>query len=306
MASDPSDPRGALPDFSAPGDPAALPDLQHARASENPFAADDAARSRTRTTIIAVIAGAVVLLSIAALVLWQTVLRDPSPEDLVVSGSAPTSRDVGESGGEYIPDPNDPDIAPPPPIFTETPTTSCYVPEYETAGSDSGSDVRGGHLQYTRPDRWNNPWSTGVLPFMTDVNGWGRNVEGSWYSVVNVGALDWPDDVDGGYPGMEEAAVAVFQCYATTSGVRQGFGEHPTITDYRSEATTVDGHPAWIVQATYHFTDPDYLSSSSASIVTSIVVETDDGPQALASDCAADVPAHVEDLEEIIASLKVV
>ena len=48
------------------------------------------------------------------------------------------------------------------------------------------------------------------------------------------------------------------------------------------------------------------LSSTSASVVTSIVVEGPDGPSALASDVAADHEDHVAELEEMISSLKVV
>jgi hypothetical protein len=69
---------------------------------------------------------------------------------------------------------------------------------------------------------------------------------------------------------------------------------------------TVDGTAAWIVQATYHFEDPELLETSSASVVTAIVVETPEGPSALASDVAADQPEHVQNLEDIIASLDVV
>ena len=48
------------------------------------------------------------------------------------------------------------------------------------------------------------------------------------------------------------------------------------------------------------------LKTSSASVVTAIVVDTPEGPSALASDVAADQPEHVQNLEDIIASLDVV
>jgi hypothetical protein len=41
-------------------------------------------------------------------------------------------------------------------------------------------------------------------------------------------------------------------------------------------------------------------------VVTAIVVETPEGPSALAGDVAADQPEHVQNLEDIIASLDVV
>jgi hypothetical protein len=257
--------------------------------------------------VIAVVIGTLVLLAITALVLSQTVFKGALTTSAPPTPTVVESRQAGE--GEYVPDSDDPEIAPPPPIFTQKPTTDCYIPDGGSGTgnvSDSGRTVRGGYLEYTRPDGWDHSWGHASLPYMTDVNGYARLVESSWYSVVNVGAVDWPDSEDGGYPGTEDAAVAIFQCYATTSGVLVGFGENPTVTDYRSEATTVDGHEAWIVQATYHFEDPDYLQSSSASVVTSIVVETDHGPQALASDVAADVPEHTEALQQMIDSLQVV
>src|SRR5699024_1631526 len=117
--------------------------------------------------------------------------------------------------------------------------------------------------------------------------------------------VSFPED-GGGYPGPESAAVALFQCYATPTGVVSHFGEHPEVTDYRSEATTVDGHAAWIVLAAHRCEDPELLKTSRAAIVTSTVLETPNGPSALVSDVAADQPDHVKNLEDIIASLDVV
>lgn len=259
---------------------------------------------RSRTTVLAVIGGALVLLAVIALILSQTVFRsvlaDPGPE---ARSAGPRS---AEGHSEYVPDPEEPDIAPPPPIFTQAPTTECTVPETTQPPPASAPDtVRGGDLEYTDPEGWGMSWGAQALPYLSEVGADARLVEGSWYSVVNLGRVTFPED-EGGYPGIEAAAVAIFQCYATTSGVVSHFGEHPEVTDYRSEPLTVDGEAAWIVQATYHFEDPEMLETSSASIVTSIVVETPEGPSALVSDVAADQPEHVRNLEDIIASLDVV
>ncbi|PWH07672.1 hypothetical protein DEO23_03350 [Brachybacterium endophyticum] len=298
----------SLPAFTPGQEDADLPDYStDARNTPAPFSRpDEAGRARTRVVLITVIVGAVVLIGVIALILSQTLFRpmlDPDESHTPTAGSSRSSS--GE--GEYVPDPKDPDLAPPPPIFTQAPTTDCSIPsDAGQGGTGSGPrTVRGGHLEYTRPKDWDYPWVDAGLPYMKDVSAYGREVEDDWYSVVNVGSVEWPDE-EGGYPGTEDAAVAIFQCYATTSGVLVGFGENPTVTDYRSEKTEVDGHQAWIVQATYHFENPDFIKDSSASIVTSIVVETDDGPQALASDVAADVPEHADALEEIIETLKVV
>ncbi|MDN5687798.1 MAG: hypothetical protein L0G94_14165 [Brachybacterium sp.] len=293
----------SLPDFTG-ADPDGLPDHDRAGRGVPLGEPDERARHRTLTTLLAVVGSGVVLLAVVALVLSQTVFRS------VLDESDPQAYKTGERSAEgqseYVPDPQDPDIAPPPPIFTEKPTTECTMPSDPRSAkpADPGT-IRGGDLQYTVPETWDFPWGPSSLPYLTEVDAQARPVEGNWYSVVNLGKVSWPEE-EGGYPGMEAAAVALFQCYATTSGVVDYFGDHPKVTDYRSEVTTVDGRPAWIVQATYHFEDPEILDTTKASIVTSIVVDGPDGPSALASDVAADQPEHIQDLEDIIASLDVV
>lgn len=308
MTQDPQGPPsrgdGSLPDFTARG-PQQLPD--HAAAGDAaPLAAPgEKARRRSLALILSVVGSGVVLLVVVALVLSQTVFRS------VLDQGDPTALPTGDrstaSGQEeYVPSEEDPDLAPPPEIFTQAPTTDCSVPDpaAPTSSPDPGT-LRGGGLQYTLPQDWDYPWSSSSLPYMNEVAGMGRNVEGNWYSVVNLGRVVFPED-EGGYPGLEPAAVAIFQCYATTAGVLSAFGEAPEVTDYRTESTEVDGAPAWIVQATYHFEDPDQYDTTSASVVTAIVVETPQGPSALAGDVAADHPDHLQGLEEIIGSLEII
>lgn len=305
MTQDPGDGQwsggGSLPDFRSSGSDD-LPDFDAVQGPVTLGEPSERSRRRTRATMLAVICGAVVVIAVIAVILSQTVFRS------VLDEEGPTAFATGqrsaEGQSEYVPDPQDPDIAPPPPIFTQAPTTECTFPENPTRppAADPGT-VRGGDLQYTIPDGW-GPWPPDTLPYLDEIGAHGREVENGWYSVVNLGRVVWPE-AEGGYPGLETAAVALFQCYATTSGVVGHFGENPTVTDYRSEVMTVDGEPAWIVQATYNFEDPDILETTSASIVTSIVVETPDGPSGLVSDVAADVPDHAQALEDIIASLDV-
>lgn len=296
-------PGSGLPDFGD-HDPHGLSGAGPAENGVTLGEPGERARHRALTTVLAVVGSGVVLLAVIALVLSQTVFRS------VLDDGDPTAFETGKRTGsgqsEYVPDPEDPDLAPPPPIFTEKPTTDCTFPS-DPAGPQSADPgtIRGGDLEYTIPDTWDYPWGSGSLPYLTEVDAQGRLVEDAWYSVVNLGRVSWPES-EGGYPGLEKTAVALFQCYATTSGVVAYFGDHPKVTDYRSEVTTVDGHQAWIVQATYYFEDPEMLATTSASVVTSIVVEGPDGPSALASDVAADQPEHVQELEDIIASLKVV
>ncbi len=288
LADDPHD-DGALPDFAepVPGAPTLSPP-------------DEAARSRSKALILTVIGASVAIIAVVALVLSQTLFKQPG--DDTDWAAPPSGTATGQK--EYVPDPDDPDLAPPPPIFTQAPSASCSVLPQASVSQQPPGKVRGGGLQYTLPSTWGFPWGNGNLSYMEDVSGYARNVEDSWYSVVSVGRVVWPES-EGAYPGSEQAAVTIFQCYATSSGLIEYFGETPVVTDYRTEATTVDGTPAWIVQATYHFDRPE-LTTTDQSIVTSIVVETPNGPSALVSDIAADHPDHVQDLQDIIASLEVV
>lgn len=292
----------SLPDFSAQSSDG-LPDFDSSQGPVTLGAPSDRALRRSRTTMLAVIGSAVVVLAVVALVLSQTVFRS------VLADPDPTAYQTGERSAkgqsEYVPDPQDPDIAPPPPIFTQAPTTECTVPLNADSPPAEPGKVRGGGLEYTNPPGWGDGLVVSSLPYLTEVGADSRQVEGGWFSVLNLGRVSFPED-EGGYPGLEPAAVAIFQCYATTSGVLSHFGEHPEVTDYRSEVMSVDGTAAWIVQATYHFEDPSVLESSSASVVTSIVVETPNGPSALTGDVAADQPEHAQNLEDIIASLAVV
>lgn len=294
------DPRGTLPDFSSQ-EPAGLPDYS---APETPVG-EPSPRSRRRALVVmlSVIGSTLVLIAVGALVLSQTVFRSALEADDPAETTAGERTATGQE--EYIPDEDDPDLAPPPPIFTQAPTTACTIPDSAPAASADPGTVRGGDLQYTIPSTWTSPWDSTSMPYMDEIGAQARNVEGNWYSAVSLGRVVFPED-EGGYPGLEPAAVAIFQCYATTAGVIGAFGENPEVTDYRSEAITVDGAPAWIVQATYHFEDSEMYSTTSASVVTSIVVETPDGASALASDVAADHEDHVAELQEMIDSLEVV
>lgn len=264
--------------------------------------AGDRHRSRARAVLIAVIGASVVLIAVVALVLSQTAFRGVMDDDPPVT--AAPSQGTASGQPEYIPDPNDPNLAPPPPIFTQTPTKPCAVMAQQSTSPQSPGVSRGGGLEFTVPSTWKRPWSNGNLSYVTDAAGYGRNVEGSWYSAANVARVAWPED-QGAYPGAESAAITIFQCYATSANLIQEFGDKPEVTDYRSEATTVDGVPGWIVQATYHF-DNSSLKTTDQSIVTSLVVDTPGGPSVLVSDVAADHPDHVQELSDIIASLKVV
>lgn len=302
MAQHPDNDDPGLPDFSS-SPRTGLPDFEGEETGPRPYSQQSDRNRSTSLAIVLSVAGvSVVVLAVVAIVLSQTLFRGIMHDDTPTE-AAPTS---GKSQGktEYIPDPNDPDLNPPPPIFTQAPTTKCSVIPNQTQSPQPKGKVRGGGLEYTAPRGWDFPWSQGDIAYVDDVAGMGRLVENNWYSVVTLGRATFPKD-EGGYPGDEKAAVAIFQCYATSAGVIDFFGEKPTVTDYRSEATTIDGHDAWIVQATYTF-EKKRLDATNSSIVTSIIVDTPNGPSVVISDAAADVPDHVKGLHEILDSLRVI
>ena len=134
-----------LPDFSASSSSRSSPSLPDLATREGPVTLGDPserALRRNRTTMLAVIGGAIVVMAVVALVLSQTVFRS------VLAPTGPTAYQTGQrtaqGQSEYVPDPEDPDIAPPPPIFTQAPTTECTVPEGTEAPEPSApGKVRG-------------------------------------------------------------------------------------------------------------------------------------------------------------------
>lgn len=301
MANHPDNGGPGLPDFRSSDRPG-LPDFESEETGPRPFAQQsEKSRSSSIAIALSVVGVSVVVLAVVALVLSQTVFHGVLDDDPKTQ-AAPTSA-KSQGGTEYIPDPNDPDLKPPPPIFTQAPTTECAVVPNQQQHPQTSGKVRGGGLEYTPPSGWNRPWAQGDIAYIDDIGGMAREVSDGWFSVVTVGRATFPKD-EGGYPGDEEAAVAVFQCYATSTGVIEYFGDKPTVTDYRSEATRIDGHDAWIVQATYTF-EKKQLDATNSSVVTSIIVDTKNGPSVLVSDAAADVPEHKQGLEDILKSLRV-
>jgi hypothetical protein len=79
--------------------------------------------------MLVVVTSALVLLGVVALVLSQTVFKGALTAEDPPTPTALESREGGES--EYVPDSDDPEIAPPPPIFTQKPTSNCFIPPEE-------------------------------------------------------------------------------------------------------------------------------------------------------------------------------
>src|SRR5699024_10278221 len=79
----------------------------------------------------------------------------------------------------------------------------------------------------------------------------------------------------------------------------------PELADYRDEATTIDGHPAWIVSAEVQVSDPALLHTTEAWRQVVIVVDTPDGPAAFDGGAANGHDQQVQDLETMLEGLRV-
>jgi hypothetical protein len=238
---------------------------------------------------------ALLLIVILTVVLSRTLLApDPEADATTTSPTSPSA-----PRGEYVPG----DTAPPP--APEETTSPCTVPDGEAVGSEDSDTLTGGNLSVTLPSGWTIPWSTSH-PYLTEVGSRGRTADPGQglASVVIIGAVTFPDD-EGGYPGIEDAALTLLQCTATTGGVLAATGEDREVTDFRSEETQIDGHDAWATRALYHYEDPDKYESAWATEVTAIVVETDQGPQAIITVIAIGVDGHEDDRDAIIGSVEV-
>ncbi|MBV7411396.1 hypothetical protein KRX56_01400 [Dermabacteraceae bacterium TAE3-ERU27] len=282
-----------------PGQQISLPDHNAANAAVTPA---PQRHDGTHRTVLAILVGGSVLVLALLLILWLTFFRGQDTDVSALRGQ-PLNTEPVHSGQEYTPPPDNPDETPPPPIFTTAPTKPCYIPDdQESLGAREGT-VQVGRLRATFPRFFDTGWSQSV-GYMQRSFSSAALIEGNWYSAVTVGTVAWEPGEQ--FPGDKAAAEAIFQCYATSAGVYEEFGDDSLVTDYSSKAITVDGHPAWQVQAVYNFNSAR-LTTTSSSVVTAIVIDTGDGQHAaLASDVAADVPGHREALNEVIARLKVV
>ena len=249
----------------------------------------------------------VVLIVIAALVLWFTVLR-PSPEgDDPTADDSPGVEEPSDSPeGEYIPteseEPQEPD--PEQITFTEDPSMLCTL-EAE-ASSIEGEDgwVTGGGLQYELQDGWeaDNRWGLNE-PYLTDIATSYEPVESGWISLSSVGTVEFPED-EGGYPGAQAAAVAMMQCSLTGTDPEELYGPEPEIREYNEESFSVDGHEGWRVTATVALADDVEFSVTDAWTLEVIVIDGPEGPVGFLGGAATGMEEQVADLEAMLASLR--
>ena len=269
----------------------------------------------SRGVMLAVLLGGagflVVVIAVVALVLSQTLFaggpevptagggttaaepEDPkTPEESRSPEYVPTEEQTDEAGDSEI-------------TFAEQPTVACTIHDNAVETEQVEGAVRGGGLEFPHLEAWEvgADWS-GSSAYTTDQSSAYQPVESGWYTVASVGAIDYPEE-EGGYPGAQETARALFQCGLSRDELKEIYDDPAELKDYREEQTTVDGHPAWIVSADVQLSDLALFHTTEAWRLTVIVVDTPDGPAAFDGGAALGHDQQVADLETMIESLQV-
>lgn len=252
----------------------------------------------------------VVILAVIALVLSQTVLSGGGEEpadDPTPSASSPTdetgpSDDGGASdGGSGGPAPTDQEPA----TEAEASGTACTMQGDGAVTEQVEGEVRGGGLAFPQQEGWEvgTGWGS-QSAYVTDQHHADQPVEAGWYTLAGVGKVEFPEE-EGGYPGAEEAARAIFLCALEPEQGEELYGDPAMLRNYRDEATTVDGHDAWIVSADVVISDLALLHSTDSWRRVVIVVDTANGPAAFDGGAALGHDQQVRNLEWMVEGLTV-
>ena len=248
-----------------------------------------------------------VVIAVVALVLSQTVFAT-DPEEPTAGGSttATEPEETEESRSpEYVPTEEQTDEEGGEITFVEQPTVDCTIHDNTVETEQVQGVVRGGGLEFPRLEGWEvgADWS-GSSAYTTDQSSAYQPVESGWFTVASVGAIEFPAE-EGGYPGAQETARALFQCGLSREEVKEIYDDPAELKNYREEQTTVDGHPAWIVSADVQLSELALFHTTEAWRLTVIIVDTPNGPAAFDGGAAHGHEQQVADLETMIEGLRV-
>lgn len=308
-----AEPVPALPDFTAgardagrggPGGPAGRDDTG---GHDDPGARSDAGRGPLLALLLGGGALLVAVVAVVALALSPTVFRsaEDAPDDEGGTASA-TEEPERERRSEYVPtqEQSDEGEGESESVLAEQPSVDCTVLENVVESEQVEGAVRGGGLEFPQPEGWEvgSDWS-GADAYLSDQSFAHQAVESGWFAVSGVGAVEFPQE-EGGYPGAEEAARAIFQCALTRDSAEELYDDPAEMRDHRDEAFTVDGHPAWIVSADVQISDLALLHTTDAWRLVVIVVDTPEGPAAFDGGAALGHEQQVADLDAMLEGLR--
>lgn len=287
-----------------------LPDFRSGQQREPaPHGAPGQTRSPLRTPLLigGCAAAFLALCLVIALVVWATVLR-PASEPVAgptVAGPATPSQQPSGPSGEYIPSGSAEPLGDPT-TLAPVPMRPCTVRSDLAPDDGEAAVVRADLLQYDLQPGWDPRMDfEGQAMYSVRNAASAQVVQNGWWSVATVGTVDFPEE-EGGYPGAEEAARAIFQCNVTSDESQGLFSDPARIHDLRDEPITVDGSPGWILRATIEVAPEQGFTRTAAWDYVVIVVDTPGGPAVFHGGAATGMPQQVADLEAIIASLRVV
>ena len=245
---------------------------------------------RGAALLIGAVAFALVFLLIVGATVGYLVFRDSS-------GSSQAATTTESSATQEDPPPEEPSGTLEPPEDVEP--EKCYLPEQERTSTNPSGKLRGGGLEFIPPSIYDSRMGMGNLGFMNDIQSAQANVEGTWYSVMIVAAVEWQPGID--YPGAEAASKSIADCvFANTNWGDQTSGR--SWDDETTRPVTVAGMPGYETTATVNF-ERTTLETTDATLIRVVVVDTPEGPSAFIAETARGVTTHEEAVEEAYSSL---
>ena len=239
--------------------------------------------------LIGGIAFALVFLLIVGATVGYLLLRGPG------GGGDPSAGATTSASSSASPRPELTDSGTP--SSAETTTSAAPVTEERCWDTDRGhtssnpsSRLRGGGLEFIPPAAYTSRSEMTYGAFMADTQTAYGVIEGTWVSLVAVGAVEWQPGVE--YPGDEAASIRMVDCIVA-DGLIWGDTSQRTVENKVTEPVTIAGMPGYRTRAELHFGQHN-LETFSATEIVVVVLTTPEGPSFFHSDTAIGVTEHEE------------
>lgn len=252
------------------------------------------ASGRGSALLIGGISFAVVFLLVVGVTVGYLVFRpggDPSAATDPSSTESATAS--GTADGTESPEGESPSATP-----TEAEPERCWTPENERTSDNPSGKLRGGGLQFIPPALYDQRSTPYGIAYATDLQGAMAKVEGSWYSSMLVGAVQWQPGIE--YPGAEAASRTITECFFYTANWGEAKGR--TLDDQVTEPVTIAGMPGYRTTAVVNFAS-DPLEKTDATELVVVVLETEQGPSVFCTETAVGVTEHEEAADEAYKTL---
>jgi len=166
----------------------------------------------------------------------------------------------------------------------------CWSPDQARSSKNPSGKLRGGGLEMIPPKGFDDRQDGTFANFVTDATQASAKVEGTWYSTVAVGKVEWQPGVE--YPGDHDAAERIFTCLVSNSSL-WGDTSGRSVQDQVTEPVTVAGMSGYRTTGVLHFGQDDLEKTDGTRIMVA-VISTPEGPSVYLSDVAVGVTEHEE------------